>query len=147
MRILSFFAILLLSTLSLQAQELHQEIDALAATWKAAFESSDATALAAIYADEVAFVQDDGSVQVATREQVAASWTETFATMSGTIELGSDDIITLLPDGKARAQGSFTQTMTNLETGESNTFEGYYDHQAVQVDGQWRFCRMKVTEK
>ena len=147
MKNLSFLIVLLLSTLSLSAQEFHQEIIALGNTWEAAFESGDAPALAATYADEVEMVQDDGSVQVATRDQIAARWAKTFATMRGTLELGSDQIITLLDNGRARAQGSFTQTMTNQETGESQTFEGYYDHQAVQVDGQWRFCRMEVTAK
>jgi len=147
MKTFSFFIALILSTLSLQAQEFHQEVIALGNAWEAAYESGDAKALAATYADEVELVQEDGSVDIATRDQIAARWAKSFATMSGTLELNSDQIITQLDNGRARMQGSFTQTVTNKETGESSTFEGYYDHQAVQVDGQWRFCRMETMAK
>ncbi len=147
MKILSFLTILLLSAFSLQAQDFHADINALGDAWVAAFERGDAAALAATYADEVAFVNDDGSVSTATRAEIEANWQKTFKTHTGSIELGSDDIITRTDDGKARMQGSFTQTMTNKETGESSTFAGYYDHQAVLVDGTWRFCRMETMTR
>ena len=147
MKILSFLTILLLSALSLQAQDFHAEITALGEAWEAAFERGDAAALAATYADEVTFVNDDGSVRTATRAEIEANWAKAFEARSGSIELGSDDIITQTDDGKARMQGSFTQTMTDKETGESSTFKGYYDHQAVKVGGAWQFCRMEVKAR
>ena len=147
MKNLSFLFVLLLSVLSLSAQEFHADVNALGDAWVMAFERGDAAALAATYADEVEIVNDDGSVRTATRAEIEANWQKTFAAYTGSIELGSDQIITQTDDGKARAQGSFTQTMTNQKTGESNTFEGYYDHQAVQVDGQWRFCHMETMAK
>jgi uncharacterized protein (TIGR02246 family) len=147
MKILSFLTILLLSALSGQAQDFHADVNALGDAWVAAFERGDAAALAATYADEVELINDDGSVRTATRAEIEASWQKTFAAYTGSIELGSDDIVTRTDDGKARAQGSFTQTMTDKQTGKSSTFDGYYDHQAVQVDGAWRFCRMKTMAR
>ncbi|MEM9986210.1 MAG: hypothetical protein AAF804_14050, partial [Bacteroidota bacterium] len=128
-------SVLLLLASSLQAQDLQSELTSLSNAWEVAFENGDATALAATYAEEVELVQEDGSVQTATQEQIEARWAKNFATLRGSLELGSDQIFTPLDNGRARAQGSFTQTMTNIETGESTTFEGYYDHQVVQVDG------------
>ena len=54
-------------------------------------------------------------------------------------------VATLLSDGKASTKGSFTQTMTSKETGETQTFKGRFEHQAVKVDGKWLLSRMKVT--
>jgi hypothetical protein len=44
-------------------------------------------------------------------------------------------------------KGEFTQTTTNLQTGEKKVFNGIYDHQAVKEDGQWKLCRMKSVPK
>ncbi len=140
-----FLTALLLAAVSVQAQDLNAEIAAVGSAWKAAFERGDAAALAAVYAEKVDFVNDDGSVSTATRAEVEASWVKTFAGQTGTIEFADDMAVTLLSDGKASTKGSFTQTMTNKETGESTIFKGHYEHQAVKVDGRWLLSRMKVT--
>lgn len=132
------------AAINLQAQGLTSEMIALGNAWKAAFERGDASALTAVYAEEVSFVNPDGSVSTATRTDVEASWAKTFAASTGTIEFADDMVATLLSDGKANTKGSFTQTMTNKETGESTTFKGRYDHHAVKVDGKWVLSRMKV---
>lgn len=138
-------AALLFTAINIQAQDLNAEMTALGNAWKAAFERGDAAALAATYAERIDFVNDDGSVSTATRAEVEADWKKTFAAMAGTIEFADDLSSSLLPDGKASTKGSFTQTMANKETGESTTFKGRYDHQAVKVDGRWLLSRMKVT--
>ncbi len=136
---------LFLAAVSAQAQDLSAEMTALGNAWKAAFERGDAAALAAVYAEKVEFVNDDGSVSTATRAEVEADWAKTFAAQTGTIEFADDLVSTLLSDGKASTKGSFTQIMTDKGTGKSNTFKGFYDHQAVKVDGRWLLSRMKVT--
>jgi uncharacterized protein (TIGR02246 family) len=142
-----FLTAMLLTAVSVQAQDLNAEIAALGSAWKAAFERGNAAALAAVYAEKVDFVNDDGSVSTATRAEVEADWAKTFAGQTGAIEFADDMAVTLLSDGKASTKGSFTQTMTNKETGESTTFKGRYDHQAVKVDGRWLLSRMKVTPR
>ena len=129
----------------MQAQDISTEIAALGNAWKAALERGDAAALAALHAEKVEFVNADGSVGTATRAEVEADWAKTLAGQTGTLEFADDMAVTLLSDGKASTKGSFTQTMTNKETGESNTFKGSYEHQAVKVDGRWLLSRMKVT--
>jgi uncharacterized protein (TIGR02246 family) len=140
-----FLTALLLAAVSMQAQDISTEIAAVGNAWKNAFERGDAAALAAVYAEKVDFVNDDGSVSTATRAEVEANWAKTLAGQTGTIEFADDMAVTLLSDGKASTKGSFTQTMTNKETGESTTFKGRYEHQAVKVDGRWLLSRMKVT--
>lgn len=141
-----FFAFISFAT-GIQAQDLNAEMVALGNAWKAAFERGDAAALAALYAERVEFVNDDGSVSTATRAEVEANWAKTLTAQTGAIEFADDLVSTLLPDGKASTKGSFTQTITDKETGKSTTFKGFYDHQAVKVDGQWLLSRMKVTPK
>lgn len=141
---LLFIAIFAAAT-NLQAQNLNAEMTALGSTWEAAYERGDPAALAAVYAEKVEFVNADGSVSTATRADIEADWAKTFAGNTGTIEFADDMVATLLSDGKARTKGSFTQTMTNKETGETETFKGRFDHHAVKVNGQWLLSRMKVT--
>ncbi|HMO40471.1 MAG TPA: nuclear transport factor 2 family protein [Saprospiraceae bacterium] len=136
---------MLLTSVGIQAQDLNAEMTALGNAWKAAYERGDAAALAAVYAERVELVNDDGSVSTATRAEVEADWAKTFAAQTGTIEFADDLVSTLLSDGKANTKGNFTQTMTDKETGESTTFKGRYEHQAVKVDGRWLLSRMKVT--
>lgn len=138
-------AAVLLTAFTTQAQDLNAEMVTLGNAWKNAFERGDAAALAATYAERIEFVNDDGSTGTATRAEVEANWAKTFAAQTGTIEFADDLSSSLLADGKASTKGSFTQTMTNKETGESTTFKGSYDHQAVKVDGRWLLSRMKVT--
>lgn len=138
-------AAVLLTAFSTQAQDLNAEMVTLGKAWKNAFERGDAAALAATYAERIEFVNDDGSTGTATRAELEANWVKTFAAQTGTIEFADDLSSSLLADGKASTKGSFTQTMTNKETGESTTFKGSYDHQAVKVDGRWLLSRMKVT--
>jgi len=141
-----FFILALLFTVSsLQAQDLTSEMTALGDAWKAAFERGDASALAELYAEKVEFVNEDGSVSTVTRADVEANWTRSFAAQTGTIEFADDMVAKLLSDGKANTKGSFTQTMTNKETGESTTFKGRFDHHAVKVGDKWLLSRMKVT--
>jgi len=140
-----FLIALFLAAGSLQAQDLASEMTAVGDAWKAAFERSDASALADLYAEKVEFVNEDGSVSTVTRADLEANWTKNFAAQTGTIEFADDMTATLLSEGKANTKGSFTQTMTNKETGETNTFKGLYDHHAVKVDGKWLLSRMKVT--
>lgn len=135
---------LLMAAVTVQAQDLNAEIAAVGNAWKAAFERGDAAALAAVYAEQVDLVNMDGSVVTVTRAEVEADWTKTFEALTGTIEFADDMASTLLSDGKASTKGTFTQTMTNKETGESTTFKGSYEHQAVNVNGQWLLSRMKV---
>lgn len=136
---------LLMATASVHAQDLKAEIAAVGNAWKAAFERGDAAALAAVYAEQVDLVNNDGSVVTVTRAEVEADWAKTFEGQTGTIEFADDMASTLLSDDKASTKGTFTQTMTNKETGESTTFKGRYEHQAVKVDGLWLLSRMKVT--
>lgn len=136
---------LLMATASVHAQDLKAEIAAVGNAWKAAFERGDAAALAAVYAEQVDLVNNDGSVVTVTRAEVEADWAKTFEDQTGTIEFADDMASTLLSDDKASTKGTFTQTMTNKETGESTTFKGRYEHQAVKVDGRWLLSRMKVT--
>ena len=124
MKILSFFIVLLLSVLSLQAQDLDADVTALGEAWEAALENGDAAAMAATYADEVELVNEDGSVSTLSRAEVQANWVKTFQVYSGSIELNPDVSATLLPDGKVAMTGTFTQTMTNQESGESSTVKG-----------------------
>lgn len=138
-------AALILAATGVQAQDLNAEMMALGNAWKAAFERGDAAALAATYAERVDFVNDDGSVSTLTRAEVEADWKKTLAAQAGAIEFADDLSSTLLSDGKASTKGSFTQTMTNKETGESATFKGRYNHQAVKVNGKWLLCSMQVT--
>lgn len=140
-------AAVLLTAFSTQAQDLNAEMVTLGNAWKNAFERGDAAALAATYAERIDFVNDDGSTGTATRAEVEANWAKTFAAQTGTIEFADDLSSSLLPDGKASTKGSFTQTMINKETGESTTFKGSYDHQAVKVDGRWLLSRMKVIAR
>ena len=140
-----FLIALFLAAGNLRAQDLAPEMTALGNAWKAAFERGDAAALTAVYAEKVDFVNEDGSVSTATRADVEASWAKTFAANTGTIEFADDMVATLLSDGKASTKGSFTQTMTSKETGETQTFKGRFEHQAVKVDGKWLLSRMKVT--
>jgi len=140
-----FLIALFLAAGSLQAQDLASEMTAVGNAWKAAYERGDAAALAAVHAEKVEFVNEDGSVSTTTRADVEASWAKTFAANTGTIEFADDMVATLLSDGKASTKGSFTQTMTNKETGETTTFKGRFDHHAIKVDGKWLLSRMKVT--
>ncbi len=135
---------LLLTAVSMQAQDIDAEIAALGNAWKAAFERGDAAALAAVHAERVDFVNDDGSVSTVTRAEVEANWARTFAAQTGSIEFADDMVVTLLSDGKASTKGSFTQTMTNKETGETTTFKGRFNHQAVKVDGRWLLSSIEV---
>ncbi|KGE89502.1 MAG: SgcJ/EcaC family oxidoreductase [Phaeodactylibacter xiamenensis] len=135
---------LLLTAVSMQAQTIDAEIAALGNAWEAAYERGDAAALAAVYAEKVEIVNADGSIRTATRADIEANWAKTFAGNTGTIEFADDMTATLLSDGKASTKGSFTQTMTNKETGETETFRGRFDHHAVKVDGRWLLSRMKV---
>jgi uncharacterized protein (TIGR02246 family) len=135
---------LFLAVGSLQAQNLTSEMTALGNAWEAAYERGDAAALAAVYAEKVEFVNEDGSISTATRADIEANWAKTFAGNTGTIEFADDMTATLLSDGKASTKGSFTQTMTNKETGETETFRGRFDHHAVKVNGRWLLSRMKV---
>ena len=132
------------AAINLQAQDLNAEMTAIGTAWEAAYERGDAAALAAVYAEKVEFVNADGSVSTATRADIEANWAKTFAANTGTIEFADDMVATLLSDGKANTKGSFTQTMTNKETGETETFKGRFDHHAVKVDGRWLLSRMKV---
>lgn len=135
---------LLLTAVSMQAQTIDAEIAALGNAWEAAYERGDAAALAAVYAEKVEIVNADGSIRTATRADIEANWAKTFAGNTGTIEFADDMTATLLSDGKASTKGSFTQTMTNKETGETEIFRGRFDHHAVKVDGRWLLSRMKV---
>jgi len=135
---------LLLTAVSMQAQDIDAEIAALGNAWEAAYERGDAAALAAVYAGKVEFVNEDGSVSTATRTDIEADWAKTFAANTGTIEFADDMVATLLSDGKASTKGSFTQTMTNKETGETTTFKGRFHHQALKVDGRWLLSRIEV---
>lgn len=127
------------------AQDLNAEMTALGNAWKTAYERADASALAALYAEQVDFVNaQDGSVTTRTRAEVEARWKKTFETRRGTIEFEGNATAALLPNGKANTQGRFTQTITDSETGETTVFKGRYDHQAVRENGQWKLCLMKV---
>ena len=77
----------------------------------------------------------------------AAETKETLEAQTGTLEFTPGSTATLLPDGKASFKGAFTQTMTDKKTGEKQVFNGYFDHQAVKENGQWKFCLVKVTLK
>ncbi len=139
-------AAFLLATFAAQAQNLKAELDAVANAWKAAYERSDPSALAAVYAERVDYVNaQDGSITTRTRTEIEANWKKTFEMKTGTIEFNDNATITLLPDGKANMKGRFTQTTTDKATGEKTVFKGRYDHQAVQENGQWKLCLMKVT--
>ncbi len=137
--------VLLLTAVSLQAQDINAEIAALGNAWEAAYERGDAAALAAVHAEKVEIVNADGSVSTASRADIEADWVKTFAANTGTIEFADDMVAILLSDGKASTKGSFTQTMTNKETGETTTFKGRFDHHAVKVNGRWLLSRLKVT--
>lgn len=148
MKHLMFISAFLCAALSMQAQDLQSSMDALATAWKAAYERSDASALAALYAAQVEFVNaQDGSITLRTRAEVEANWKKTFAAQRGIIEFAPGSTSILLADGKASMKGEFTQTTTNLQTGEQKVFNGIYDHQAVKEDGQWKLCRMKSVPK
>jgi uncharacterized protein (TIGR02246 family) len=151
MKNIIFFAALLCATLNasrLSAQDLNAEMTALANAWKAAFERGDATTLAALYTEKVVFVNSkDGSEETATRADVEADMKKTLEAMTGTLVITPGSTATLLPDGKANIKGEFTQTMTDKKTGEKQVFNGYFDHQVVKENGQWKFCRVKVTPK
>ncbi|MEQ8704458.1 MAG: SgcJ/EcaC family oxidoreductase [Phaeodactylibacter sp.] len=136
---------LLLTAVSMQAQTIDTEIAALGSAWEAAYERGDAAALAAVHAEKVEIVNADGSLSTVTRADIEANWAKTFAGNTGTIEFADDMAATLLSDGKANTKGSFTQTMTNKETGETTTFKGHFDHHAVKVDGRWLLSRLKVS--
>lgn len=148
MKKITLLAAMLLATLSMFAQDLTAELTAqIGHPWEVAYESSNATALTETYAKEVAYVNDDGSVSTKTRANILADWKKYFATYTGTMEFVGEMVTKKLPDGKASLSGNFTQTRTNKETGESITFRGLFEHQAVQENGQWKLCHMKVTEK
>ena len=144
MKIISFLTILLLSALSLQAQDLDAEANALGEAWEAAFERGDITAMMANYAEEVEYVTGDGKVVTLSHAEVEANWEKTFQSMSGSIQFGDDISATLLPDGKVAMTGTFTQTMTNPESGESSTFKGTFHNQAIRADGKLLLCRMET---
>lgn len=138
-------AALLWAAFAAQAQNLKAELDAVANAWKAAYERSDASALAAVYAERVDYVSaQDGSITTRTRAEIEANWKKTFETKTGTIEFDDNATTTLLPDGKVNMKGSFTQTITDKTTGEKTVFKGHYDHQAVRENGYWKLCLMKV---
>jgi ketosteroid isomerase-like protein len=134
--------------LNAQAQDLNAEMMALANNWKAALERGDATAIAALYAEKVVFVNsENGSEETATRAEVEADMKKTLEAKTGTLELAPGSTATLLPDGKVNIKGEFTQTMTDKKTGEKQVFNGLFDHQVVKENGQWKFCLVKVTPK
>jgi hypothetical protein len=117
MKPILFFAALLCATLTsnrLAAQNLNAEMTALANAWKATFERGDATAVAALYAEKVVFVNSkDGSEETATRADVEADMKKTLEAYTGTFVLAPGSTATLLPDGKVSIKGEFTQTMTD----------------------------------
>ena len=135
---------LLLTAVSIKAQTIDAEIAALGNAWEAAYVRGDAAALAAVYAEKVEFVNADGRISTATRADIKANWAKTFAANTGTIEFADDMTATLLSDGKVNTKGSFTQTMTNKETGETKTFKSRFDNHAVKVNSRWLLSRMKV---
>lgn len=148
MKYLIFFIALLLGAVNLQAQDLVAEISTqIVNPWKAAYESGDIAALTSTYAKEVVYVNDDGSTTTRTRAEVEARWEKFFETFSGTIEFTNEMVATRLSDDKVSVTGSFTQTRTNTETGEIESYNGSFEHHAVQENGQWKLCRLKVTTK
>lgn len=148
MKNLLLIAALLCAALSTRAQDATAEMLALGNAWKAAYEQGDAAAVAAYYAENVTYVKaEDGSTSTRTRAAVEASLKKNFETMSGTIEFAPNCVGTLLPDGKARFTGDFTQTMTDKTTGKAEVFNGTFDHQAVKENGQWKLCQVKVVMK
>lgn len=144
MKNLLFFSLLLLVAMGTQAQDIQTDMTALGNAWKAAYERSDATALAALYAEKVDFVNADGSVTTRTRAEVEANWKQTFAAQSGIIEFMPGMESTALPDGKVSMKGGFIQTVTKKHDGGSTAFKGQFDHHAVKENGQWKLCRMHV---
>lgn len=144
MKTLSFLTLLLLSVLSLSAQDLEAEVTALGEAWAAALENGDAEAMAATYADQVEYVLEDGSVRTLSRAEIKANWEKSFQSGgNASVEFGEDVSATLLPDGKVAMTGTFTQTMTNPESGESSTFKGTFHNQAIRADGKLLLCRME----
>ena len=116
-------AALLWGAISLQAQDLKTELTALRDAWGTALERGDATALAANYVDEIEFVNDDGSVSVATRANVKADWKKNLAVAKGEVEFSDEVTVTRLSEDKAVIQNSAVQTMTSKETGEARSEE------------------------
>jgi ketosteroid isomerase-like protein len=144
MKTLSFFIVLWLSVLGLSAQDLDAEATALGDAWEAAFERGDVSAMMANYADQVEYVAEDGSVRALSHAEVKANWEKTFQAYSGSIELNPDVTTTLLSDGKVAMTGTFTQTMTEKESGKTSTFKGSFHHQVIRADGKLLLCRMET---
>ncbi len=147
MKNLFFIATFLFATFSLQAQDLNAEHTKLRNAFKAAYESGDATALAALYAEKVDMVSaKDGSVKTYTRAEIEANDKKTFEAKTGSIEFGTGTA-TLLANGKLNMKSEFTQTITDKKTGEKRVINANYDHQAVKEGGQWKLCLMKTIPK
>lgn len=148
MKQLIFSIVLLLAAGSAQAQDLSAEMTAVGNEWKAAFERGDATALAALYAEKVEYVNaQDGSVTVRTPAEIQAGFVKTFESQTGSIEFAPGSSATLLPNGRVSFKGEFTQTLINKQTGEKQVFNGSFDHQVVKENGQWKLCLLKVIPK
>ncbi|MDX1908269.1 MAG: nuclear transport factor 2 family protein [Bacteroidia bacterium] len=148
MKNLIFLAVLLCAALSTRAQDATAEMLALGNAWKTAFERGDAAAVAALYSENVTYVQaEDGSTSTRTRAAVEASLKKTLETTTGTLEFAPNCAGTWLPNGKARFTGDFTQTMTDKTTGQTEVFHGSFDHLAVKENGQWKLCQVQVTPR
>jgi ketosteroid isomerase-like protein len=151
MKNIILFAALICAALTspcLSAQDLNAEMMALGNAWKAALERGDAAAIAALYTEEVIYVNSkDGSETTRTRAEIEADMKKTLEAKTGTLEFAPGSTATLLPNGKVSIKGEFTQTMTDKKTGEKQVFNGLFDHQVIKENGQWKFCLVKVTRK
>jgi ketosteroid isomerase-like protein len=126
-----------------QNKNLTMEVASLAKAWQDAYNRRDHVALASMYTSEITSVGQDGSTSTITKAQLEEQFKSEFMTYNTQTEvkIGS---ATLLPDGKARIIGTYTNSDINLKTGEKTVETGTYDHLLVKQSGAWKLTQTHV---
>lgn len=135
---------LLLGNFSLHAQSLNPEAVAFMKTYQTAYNKGDRPTLMTLFADNVGWVNPDGSVTPGSKADVEADYVRDFGETAGSYMDFTVVSTEGQPDGKVKIGTTVSGYDFVRKTGAKlNPTAGTYEMLIGKIDGQWKISQVK----